>query len=36
MSHPNIILLTCDQLQAFATGCCGNPDVPTPHIDALA
>jgi len=26
----------CDQLQAAATGCYGNPDVKTPHIDALA
>lgn len=34
--RPNILLITCDQLQAFATGCYGNPDVKTPHIDALA
>ena len=36
MQRPNIILLTCDQLQAFATGCYGNVDVQTPQIDALA
>ena len=33
---PNIILVTADQLQAFATGCYGNAEVQTPHIDALA
>jgi len=33
---PNILLITCDQLQAFATGCHGNRDVMTPNIDALA
>ena len=35
-NRPNILLITCDQLQAAATGCYGNPDVQTPHIDALA
>ena len=35
-ASPNILLITCDQLQAFATGCYGNPDVRTPGIDALA
>ncbi len=34
--RPNIILITADQLQAFALGCYGNPDVQTPHLDALA
>lgn len=34
--RPNILLITCDQLQGFATGCYGNPDVLTPNIDALA
>ncbi len=34
--RPNILLITCDQLQAFATGCYGNPDVQTPNIDSLA
>lgn len=33
---PNILLLTCDQLQAFATGCYGNADVRTPNMDGLA
>lgn len=33
---PNILLITCDQLQAFATGCYGNSDVQTPNIDKLA
>jgi len=34
--RPNILLITCDQFQAFATGCYGNPDVRTPNIDTLA
>ena len=34
--RPNIIVITADQLQAFALGCYGNPDVRTPHLDALA
>lgn len=34
--RPNILLITCDQLQAFATGCYGNTDVRTPNIDSLA
>lgn len=32
---PNILLITCDQLRAFATGCYGNPEVRTPNMDAL-
>ncbi|MBT3291978.1 MAG: sulfatase-like hydrolase/transferase [Victivallales bacterium] len=35
-TQPNIILVTADQLQAFALGCYGNPDVQTPNIDRLA
>lgn len=35
-NRPNILIITCDQLQAFATGCYGNPDVHTPNIDSLA
>ena len=34
--RPNIVLITADQLQAFALGSYGNPDVKTPHLDALA
>jgi hypothetical protein len=35
-SRPNILLTTCDQLRACATGCYGNGNVRTPHIDARA
>ncbi|MCE5257852.1 MAG: sulfatase-like hydrolase/transferase [Chloroflexi bacterium] len=34
--RPNILLITCDQLRAFETGCYGNPLICTPHLDALA
>lgn len=33
---PHIVFLFADQLQAFALGCMGNPDIITPHLDALA
>lgn len=33
---PNVILLVADDLGFGETGCQGNPQVPTPHIDALA
>lgn len=36
MKLPHVILLTCDELQAFALGCYGNAFVQTPHIDHLA
>jgi arylsulfatase A-like enzyme len=34
--HPNIILIISDQLRRQALGCYGDPNVSTPHIDALA
>lgn len=33
---PNVVLVICDQLQVWATGCYGNNTVQTPAIDALA
>lgn len=33
---PNVILLLPDQMRGSAMGIAGNPDVQTPHIDALA
>jgi choline-sulfatase len=36
MATPNIVLCTCDQLRAFDTGCYGNAEVSTPHLDRLA
>ncbi|MFW5830431.1 MAG: sulfatase-like hydrolase/transferase, partial [Planctomycetota bacterium] len=38
MSHdrPNILFIFADQMQAFAMGCMGNPEIQTPHLDALA
>ena len=35
-SRPNILLVMCDQLSAFATSPYGNDDVLTPHLAALA
>lgn len=35
-SRPNVIFVFGDQWRAQATGYAGNPDVQTPHIDALA
>jgi len=35
-NQPNIIICTCDQLPAYATGCYGNDCVRTPNIDRLA
>jgi choline-sulfatase len=34
--HPNIMLVTCDQLRAFDVGCYGNDVIRTPNIDRLA
>ncbi|MCB9386029.1 MAG: sulfatase [Bryobacterales bacterium] len=34
--RPNILFLFPDQMRAHAMGCMGNPDVQTPHLDALA
>ncbi|MFI7430821.1 sulfatase [Micromonospora sp. NPDC049836] len=36
MSRPNLILIIADQLRRQALGCYGDPNVNTPHIDALA
>lgn len=34
--HPNIVMITCDQLRKDALGCYGNEKIKTPHIDRLA
>ncbi|WP_030444085.1 sulfatase family protein [Actinocatenispora sera] len=34
--RPNVILIIADQLRRQALGCYGDPNVSTPHIDALA
>lgn len=34
--RPNFLFICCDQLQSYALGCNGNPDVKTPNIDRLA
>lgn len=36
MKRPNILLILADQHRQDCLGCYGNPDVKTPHIDALA
>ena len=36
MNRPNIVFVFADQWRAEATGYAGNPDVRTPHLDALA
>jgi arylsulfatase A-like enzyme len=36
MSQPNIVFVFGDQWRAESTGYSGNPDVLTPHLDALA
>jgi len=33
---PNVIVVMCDQMRAFALGCYGNTFCRTPHIDRLA
>lgn len=33
---PNIVFLLTDDQSTYSLGCYGNPDVKTPHIDALA
>jgi arylsulfatase A-like enzyme len=35
-TRPNILFLMPDQHRAQAVGCLGNPEVKTPHLDALA
>ena len=32
----HILILHCDQLRADCLGYAGNPDIHTPHLDALA
>ena len=34
--RPNLVFVSADQWRAEATGYAGNPDVRTPHLDALA
>jgi arylsulfatase A-like enzyme len=36
VTRPNVILVIADQLRRQALGCYGDPNVSTPHIDALA
>ena len=36
MSRPNILLILSDQHRFDCLGCCGNPQVQTPHLDRLA
>ncbi|MFW6154169.1 MAG: sulfatase [Planctomycetota bacterium] len=36
MSKPNIVFVFADQMRAQATGYAGDPNVKTPHLDALA
>ncbi len=35
-SRPNLLVILCDQLRRQALGCYGDPNVSTPHLDALA
>lgn len=36
VARPNVVVLIADDLGYGETGCQGNPDIPTPHIDAIA
>ncbi|MFP6647719.1 MAG: sulfatase-like hydrolase/transferase, partial [Candidatus Latescibacterota bacterium] len=36
MARPNILFLSTDQQSSRALSCAGNPDLHTPHMDALA
>ena len=36
MDRPNIVFLSTDQQSSRALSCAGNPDLHTPHMDALA
>ncbi|MCA9182016.1 MAG: sulfatase-like hydrolase/transferase, partial [Planctomycetales bacterium] len=33
---PNVVILLADDLGYGELGCQGNPEIPTPHVDALA
>jgi arylsulfatase A-like enzyme len=35
-SKPNILIFCVDQMASASLGCNGNPDISTPHLDALA
>lgn len=34
--RPNLLILCSDELRGDCLGCMGNPDIRTPHVDALA
>jgi len=34
--RPNIVFVLADDMGAWAMGCAGNPEIHTPHLDALA
>lgn len=36
MTQPNLLIVLSDQLRRQALGCYGEPDLKTPHVDALA
>lgn len=36
MNKPNVLVILCDQMRRSAMSCAGNPDICTPHIDAIA
>jgi len=36
VARPNVLLIIADDLAAWMTGCYGNKEIRTPHIDLLA
>ena len=34
--RPNVLFILADDMGAWAMGCVGNPEIRTPHLDALA
>jgi arylsulfatase A-like enzyme len=36
VSKPNIVLILCDDMGAWAMGCAGNPEIRTPNLDRMA